>query len=63
MSVYFRMRVVLHHQISASDVQYALSCFKAMLTTNQVTSSCSMDPTCIVLFPLPGIYFMQKARR
>ncbi|KAK6645917.1 hypothetical protein PHAVU_L002060 [Phaseolus vulgaris] len=30
-----RMRVVLHHQISASDVQYALSCFKAMLTTNQ----------------------------
>ncbi|KAK7356708.1 hypothetical protein VNO80_15983 [Phaseolus coccineus] len=30
-----RLRVVLHHQISASDVQYALSCFKAMLTTNQ----------------------------
>jgi hypothetical protein len=24
----FRIRAVLHHQISESDVQYALSCFK-----------------------------------
>lgn len=27
-----RIRVVLHHQISESDVQYALSCFKQALT-------------------------------
>ncbi|RZB45247.1 putative low-specificity L-threonine aldolase 1 isoform B [Glycine soja] len=42
-----RMRVVLHHQISASDVQYALSCFQVMLTTNQLNSYCSMYPICI----------------
>ena len=35
-SVDFRLRVVLHHQISASDVQYALSCFQVMFTTNQL---------------------------
>nr|KYP74540.1 L-allo-threonine aldolase [Cajanus cajan] len=44
-----RLRVVLHHQISASDVQYALSCFKVMMTTNHLTS-CLMDPICAVLF-------------
>ncbi|XVF42293.1 hypothetical protein PTKIN_Ptkin01aG0349600 [Pterospermum kingtungense] len=28
----YRMRIVLHHQISSSDVQYTLSCFQQALT-------------------------------
>lgn len=31
-NIYFlhRLRIVFHHQISATDVQYALSCFQVM---------------------------------
>lgn len=57
-SAYSRLRIVLHHQISASDVQYALSCFQ-VYEYKLIDLLLLMDSNmlCLCSFPLTAYNF------